>query len=517
MRGRCSTIIFALLLAAPTAALAQTKPGAPEACAVAAHPDWKSKQEKFAWEQICADLVADLSKQPGAEGSIDPREGPLPEDRVLSKHFIETILIDDKYRHALKRHGVRITGARFKEHFDLQNVKLEVELWFEQCEFDDGVDLSYLQSSQPVAFNRSKVKKSLNFYSMQLVPDLSVSDSAVDAVAMVGAHIGRTLNLSQSKIGTADEDSLDLSGIDVGTDLLMEGGRYKTVNLSGARVGHTLSMAGSRFADQIDLRYSRINGELDLHGATFLDDVDLTAAQVGGAFILGPAAASQERCDRAKPASQSDRPTCWGPDVAMTARYGHIGIIPRLSDAWPPDLRIVGLTYDGIAYDDDIANVRNDFRAWFERQGHSRQPYEQLAKILQARGEIETATSVHYAERERDRNRAYDDNRFDIYGWLTLLWAVIGYGFYPYRALIWVAVFVALGAYVLRRSGEGVRNHMPWGISYSFDMLLPIVKLRDKHYDVELVGWPRYYFYVHKLVGWALASFLVAGLSGLTK
>ena len=58
---------------------------------------------------------------------------------------------------------------------------------------------------------------------------------------------------------------------------------------------------------------------------------------------------------------------------------------------------------------------------------------------------------------------------------------------------------------------------MPWGISYSFDMLLPIVRLRDQHYSVDLEGWPRYYFYVHKIVGWALASFLVAGLSGLTK
>jgi len=173
------------------------------------------------------------------------------------------------------------------------------------------------------------------------------------------------------------------------------------------------------------------------------------------------------------------------------------------------------LTYDGIAYDDDIANVRNDFRALFDRQGHSRQPYEQLAKILQARGEIETATSVHYAERERDRNRAYDDNRIDIYGWLTLLKGLIGYGYYPYRSAWWVFAFVLIGVAVLRISGEGRRNHLPYGVTYSFDMLLPLVKLRDQR--VELEGWPRYYFYVHKIIGWALASFLVAGLSGLTK
>jgi hypothetical protein len=527
MRGRFHVFIMVAFLAlAPGTALAQPAAAEEAACGAPAHPNWTA-QEKFAWARICGDEVADLTKEPGYGGPIDPRAGQLPDNRVLSKHFIETILTEEKYRRALKRHGVRITGARFKEHFDLQNIKLEVELWFEQCQFDDGVDLSYLQSSQPVAFNRSKVTKSLNFYSVQLVPDLWVSDSVVDAVSMVGAHVGRTLNLSKSKIGTSDEDSLNLSGIDIGTDLLMEGGDFRIVSLSGARVGHTLSMANSRFAAQIDLRYSQISGELDFRGAAFMDDVDLTGARVGGAFLLGRPAVSNERCDREASPPQSQRGTCWAAvpndEAALIARYSHIGIIPRLSDAWPRDLRIVGLTYDGIAYDvsgdpdDEIANVHNDFKGWFARQGNSRQPYEQLANVLQARGEIETATAVRYAEREHDRVRAWHDNRLDIYGWLTLLKGVIGYGYYPYRSIWWVFGFVFLGVVVLRASGEGPRNHMPIGVSYSFDMLLPIVRLRDQHYDVDLQSWPRYYFYFHKIVGWALASFLVAGLSGLTK
>jgi hypothetical protein len=48
-------------------------------------------------------------------------------------------------------------------------------------------------------------------------------------------------------------------------------------------------------------------------------------------------------------------------------------------------------------------------------------------------------------------------------------------------------------------------------------MLLPIVKLREYHYSVDLKGWARYYFYVHKLMGYVLASFLIAGIAGLTK
>ena len=76
---------------------------------------------------------------------------------------------------------------------------------------------------------------------------------------------------------------------------------------------------------------------------------------------------------------------------------------------------------------------------------------------------------------------------------------------------------VMAGAIVLRVSGEGRRNGMPYGLTYSIDMLLPIIELRKKHSDIDLQGWPRYYFYGQKIRGWVLVSFLIAGLSGLTE
>jgi hypothetical protein len=100
---------------------------------------------------------------------------------------------------------------------------------------------------------------------------------------------------------------------------------------------------------------------------------------------------------------------------------------------------------------------------------------------------------------------------------LLSLEGLIGFGYYPLRALIWVAVFIVLGVVVLRVTGEGPRNAMPLGISYSFDLLLPIIRLRDSHYEIDLKGPARYYFYVHKIMGYLLASFLIAGVSGLTK
>lgn len=539
MRPRFRAIAVLTLLAAPTSALAQAPSPASPLCSVPADDSW-TQQEKIAWARICSDMVADFTVEPGYGGGMDPQTGKLPENQTLSAQFIATILTDDKYRGALKRHGIRVTGVQFTEPVDLQNIKLESELWFDRCNFEKGADLSFLQTTQPVAFNNSTVTGSLRFFTAQLGSDLHLTGSVIDTVVLSGAHIGRTVDLSHSHIGRTLElgivpdGALDMPGLDVGVDLAMREGVYNEVDLHGAHIGHMLDLTKSNvagelkmdnlqvgtdlkmvkavFSDEIDLRYSQLGGELDWRGASFAKDVDLTAARVSGALELGSGPLQPESSDELGPAR-------WFPGVGLTARYAKVAIIPRVSDAWPDKLAIVGLTYDGIeTQDDGIEATDDDFHAWFKRQKYSRQPYEQLATVLQARGEIEMATKVRYDEREGDRNRSYSEHRWLLFGWLTLLKLGIGYGYYPYYSLVWVVVFVLVGSIVLFISGEGRRNGLgPYGVSYSFDMLLPIIRLREQHYSIDLAGCARYYFYGHKILGWMLATILVAGFSGLTK
>ena len=95
--------------------------------------------------------------------------------------------------------------------------------------------------------------------------------------------------------------------------------------------------------------------------------------------------------------------------------------------------------------------------------------------------------------------------------------SVIGYGYNVWLAFPWAAALVILGMIVLRISGEGKRLGLPVGATYSFDMLLPLVRLRESNYKLEVRGPAQYYFYAHKVAGFVLASFLVAALSGLTR
>ena len=101
--------------------------------------------------------------------------------------------------------------------------------------------------------------------------------------------------------------------------------------------------------------------------------------------------------------------------------------------------------------------------------------------------------------------------------WLLLTRLMIGYGYRIEVTLLWVVGFLATGSVILQRFKEVDRDGRRLGLAYSLDMLLPIVHLREEHYRLELYGFPRYYFYFHKIVGYILASFLIGGLSGLTK
>jgi hypothetical protein len=58
---------------------------------------------------------------------------------------------------------------------------------------------------------------------------------------------------------------------------------------------------------------------------------------------------------------------------------------------------------------------------------------------------------------------------------------------------------------------------MNLGFFYSLDAFLPFVELRKKFGDVDFHGWLMYYFYFHRLAGYVIGSFIVAGLAGWTR
>ena len=328
-----------------------------------------------------------------------------------------------------------------------------------------------------------------------------------------GSKVSRTLNMDKLRVDSSLFLRNDAKFADVNLTSTRVGGQ---LNLVHAKVGGNLQcyslvvdedglLYDAQFSGRIDCQFAKFRS-LYLDNSTFGGDVDLSSAQLSGELALGEAVPQHS--------------PQWSPGKTLILRNARAETIPILTDAWPAQVDVNGFTYKALRRDIAVDHHRTPecpsdlFRCWFgKQQSFSPHAYEQLALAFQNQGHADDARAIRYNGRERERSESGGLR----YAWLTTLNWAIGYGHHIELAMIWTLVLVILGVFVLGVSGEGPKNGMPVGLSYSFDMLLPIIKLRDAHYKIDLMGWPRYYFYVHKIAGYVLASFLIVGISGLTK
>ena len=568
MRASHLLVVLMLLIAPPSArgqqAQQDVSPPLDAACAVSADERW-TPQEKFVWERVCVGEVANFNAAPGYGGKLDPmKPADWPQSRVLRPAFLEAILLKDPYRRALTRRGVVIAGARFVETIDLAGADLQHPLALAVSLVEHDADFSRLRSRYQLDLTDSKVTGTVKLNGADLDANLVLTHGEFAALDLTGAHVGGQVTLAGSKVtgdislsglraGSLFMGGTELSGVElayahvgfltldnaeatgrlhmsslrVDETLSLDGGQFAEVDLAGVWVGQRLLMRYASFADVkltsahvggfLGLTLSRVAGDLTclglevgqeviMIGATFEGSIDCHTAKIGSDLYLASGEFKKE-IDLTGADIGGELAVNKLQGVSLTLRNTKIERIPTLADTWPPALEIDGLTYRSVV-------AADQFEDWFRRTDHyAPQPYEQLASVVQSQGNTTLATAIRYAGRERERSEATGGT----WAWLTVLKWMIGYGYHPERSILWALVLVAVGAIVLRISGEGPRNEMPYGLAYSFDILLPIIRLRDKHDTIDLKNWARYYFYVHRIMGFLLASFLIAGVSGLTK
>jgi hypothetical protein len=571
---KCALCLLLALaaLAAPIAAHADSPPQpipADGKCAVPVDPSW-TKQEQFVWLNVCAGKEADFNKGPDYGGDLDPKSPTgLPKSRILRSSFLETILLKDKYRSALTRLGVHIIGARFTDTVDLWNAELQHDLWLDRSLLEKDVNLRTVKTSRRITFDGTKVIGTFSAAGSQIDNDLSMTQAEFsENVDLSGVHIGTHLNLSGSTIAgvlnlntidihqnlnmsdKAKFKDIDLIGAHIGGQLVLNGStvtgmlnmnqihveqalfmrdnaQFNEINLASAHIDGMLDLSGSTvtgkwegqyihvagtvslgssiktvegiesplpgaiFKDKIYLTSAKLGQDFFLSDGTFNEDVDLTGTQIGGVIVL-----------------QSTR---WLGSATLNLTGAAAGRID-LSHAWPEKMYLNEFTYRNLS--NISKNTSQQAKIWFGKQVYAPQPYQQLASVLQANGWITDATAIRYAGKEHEQKTT----PWGLYkAWLVLLHYSIGFGYHLEYAFGWAVVWVLLGWRVLFATGQKDKNGVPLGLAYSFDMLLPLVQLRKEHYDIELDPRPQRYFYVHKIVGIVLASFIAAGISGLTK
>src|SRR5580700_433771 len=226
-------------------------------CAVAADPNW-TKQEQFVWLNVCAGKAADFNKEPGYGGDLSPRgRTGLPDSRILRSSFLETILLKDKYRSALTRLGVHITGARFTETVDLQNAELAHELWLDWSLLENGVNLTWIKTSRGITLDHSKITGVFVAAGAQIDKGLSMRGAEFsDGIILAEAHIGGQLRLGGSTVA----GMLNMNGISIDQDLFMlDNAQFKEIDLGGAHIGGQLVLRGSTVTDLLNMFGSHVD------------------------------------------------------------------------------------------------------------------------------------------------------------------------------------------------------------------------------------------------------------------
>jgi hypothetical protein len=394
-----------------------------------------------------------------------------------------TLLMNDKAEFA----DVNLANAHLLGNLRIDDAKISGLLDMRSLDLDGGLDMSNKSEFAEIRLGNghiggfldlteAKVRGVLNMFGLQLAGALYLNNAEFAEISLVDARIGGLLNLRGSKVAGA----LDLESIEVHGDVFLSG--------------------GAEFSGPVTLIFSNI-GELELANGTFHSDVDMTGAQIRSDLALG------------------SPPTRWIGTPTLILHNARADAIQDTRDAWPGKLDLTGFAYRSLGgvHADERDRMADRpvkwFKIWLAKGQYSPQPYMQLAAVLRDAGRPDAAADVLYAGKQRERQEVRGPQRV----WLTALDWSVGYGYHVERALFWVAGFIVAGVVVLRASGEGRRHGMPFGLAYSFDLLLPIIRLREMHYTIELAGWARYYFYVHKIMGYVLASFLVVGVTGLVK
>lgn len=449
---------------------------------------------------------------------------------------------------------ISLGGSAFNSTLSMHRLQVGGSLRLNKRASFHEVQLSGAIIGDVLDIQGSTFADTLDMNSLHVGTNLLMNDSSkFQAVTLSGANIEGEVAMK----GSSFSSTLFMTGMQVHGSIFMEKASFAKVDFRGARIDGQVIMVGSTFSDTLDmeglhvgdtlnlrraqvtkdeevhLTFAKIDSNLDISGS-LLPSLDLTGTQVKGEFRLS---------------SNKDSSVKWREGAQLVLRNTEVGSLQDQQDAWPNQVVLEGFTYNrlgGLEGDGESDLTRRDIRwvkEWLaKQQPFSPQPYEQLANVFLKVGHKEKAAAVLYESKERERTEVA--SRLD-WLWLSLLKIFIGYGYHTIFCItLWVFVFTGIGTILLRISRDNPFNSI-WGntsavipsmaynyfprsvascvenyfplISYSFDRFLPIIRLRESHYTkTELRGWLAYYFYFHQLMGFVLASLLIASITGLT-
>jgi hypothetical protein len=403
--------------------------------------------------------------------------------------------------------------------------------------------------------------------------------TAAGAVLLSSAAITGQLNCRGAQLTGADSDgdALVADGVRVGRQVLLDGGftAAGAVRLSGADITGQLRCSGAQLTGANSQGNALFANGMKVGDTVLLDDgftaagtVSIRSARIDGSLWLMPAELAQGKDIMAMDATgaQIAHELRWAPSKQVNGLIClEDSTVGQLEDDWtytrgpangywpPADqglLRLDGFTYGRIS-GQHPATLQQRLKWIGSQPGHARgtrlagfasQPYEQLATVYRQAGKDSEARKVAIARR-RDLRRYGDLTRSRrAANWL--LYATIRYGYQTWRAVAGLAfvfaVVLAISWFAQYQAGLIVpaqdttklhpaplatrcaSNYPCFSpVGYTIDTVIPLINIHQADYwrpnASAAYGWVLYVSWAGTGLGWALATLIVAGYTGLVR
>jgi len=418
-------------------------------------------------------------------------------------------------------HGLRLRGARITGRLDLENVTTDVNLELADCILEEGVlardaclafvALTGCQFEHPAEPPLDGARLTCSVLRLNGARVIGHNDTG--AVNLFGAHITGPVGFEGADLRNDSGPALFADGLRVDQDMFMRGGFRATgsgdagaVRLLGARIGGNLDCTRAKLRNKsgsaLNAGSLQVGQDLNLtDGFTAAGGgkdvaVDLTGAQVRGAFRFDP------------------------------KRLKHkVGPHQRLA--------VDGLTYPGLPKQILPQCWRVLLRDATPR--YAAQPYQWLAAAFRALGDERQARETLMRQRDDQLARTDTRRRERLWGWITKV--TLGYGYQPWRALLFLAAVVAVScvlAVVLGSHGalaQTTKTATPGRpctvvqqVSVGLDLNLP-VGTSVARADCELTtdsdsvtaAWLTAVSWFLRLLAWMFAALFIAGFTSAVR
>ncbi len=333
------------------------------------------------------------------------------------------------------------------------------------------------------------------------------------AVRLLSAHIGGSLDCTRASLHNNSGPALRASSLQVGQGMYLRGGFTATgagdlgaVNLAGAHIGGSLHCDGAALhndsgpalvADSLQVgrgMYLRSGFTATSGGAGAV--VDLTGARVGGRLFFDPARLEHT----ADP-------------------YGRLAVDE--------------LTYTGVPH-------QIPAREWLDLLRHgtrkyAAQPYQQLAAGYRALGDERQAREILMAQRDDELTRTDTRRRERLWGWITKV--ALGYGYQPWRALLFLVLVVVIScvlavwlgshgalAQTIKTATPGRPCAVIQQVSVGLDLNLPVgTSVARAGCDLTkdaasaTAAWLSIAGWILRLLAWVFAALFIAGFTSAVR